>query len=57
MNVLLKPCRFCKNEDIKVEGYGFRAFIKCYKCGFMRGGFSSNKTLISVWNKENAANE
>jgi len=49
----MKSCPICKSNNVKLSGEGFNAQIKCLDCGYIRGGFSTKETLISVWNKEN----
>ena len=45
----LKPCPRC-NSNVKLIGTGFNAQIKCYKCGYIRGGFSTEESLVRIWN-------
>ena len=47
----LKPCPRC-NSNVKLIGIGFNAQIKYYKCGYIRGGFLTEESLIKIWNKE-----
>lgn len=50
----IKPCGICGNNRLLVEGEGWNAYIKCYKCNKnMRGGFSKVEHLVSKWNEYN----
>ena len=53
MNVNELYCYKCNGKVSLVHhDYEFNSYIKCDRCGNLRGGFSHDKTLLSIYQRE-----
>ena len=51
----LKPCNYCKNDDVIVceyfSEYGASYYLQCRKCELKTNGYASKENAIKAWNE------